>query len=189
MEPAAGALQQGATLAGGVPRPALHVGGMSETDAGSGGGDSGGGVGVGGGGGGIVDISGDGDVGVGVGGGGGGRSSERAEGGVDVGGGREGGGVRKSEGGFRPSELEAFERRLKEGGEPEELLAKTARGVCMCVGGWVGGCVPSPCRPLPLYRLFIAPCAHTGIWGSPDLDRLHPLQSSPALLGETSWNL
>lgn len=48
-------------------------------------------------------------------------------GGLDVGG---GGGAegRKSEGGFDAVELEMFERRLKEGGELEELLGKTAKG-------------------------------------------------------------
>lgn len=54
-------------------------------------------------------------------------------GGVEVGGGGgQEGGVRRSEGGFRPEEMEAFEQRLKDGGEPEELLVKTARGVCVC---------------------------------------------------------
>lgn len=48
-------------------------------------------------------------------------------GGLDVGGGR-GAEGRKSEGGFGTMELEIFERRLKEGGELEELLGKTAKG-------------------------------------------------------------
>ncbi|CAM9632897.1 unnamed protein product, partial [Ectocarpus sp. 13 AM-2016] len=55
-------------------------------------------------------------------------------GGVEVGGGGGGGGdlgggvvVRRSEGGFGPEEVALFEKRLKDGGEPEELLVKTAR--------------------------------------------------------------
>lgn len=60
-------------------------------------------------------------------------------GGVEVGGGGGGGGglgdgvaIRRSEGGFGPEEVALFERRLKDGGEPEELLVKTARGVYLC---------------------------------------------------------
>lgn len=64
-------------------------------------------------------------------------------GGVDVGGGREGA-SRRSGGGFGASELEDFERRLKEGGKPEALLARTAKGEgfpdCRAGGGgWRGG--------------------------------------------------
>lgn len=121
IEPSAAGVLLGATAAGGISGRAGVMAGRSEAattggvlaagavgaaaDGGCCGGYNGVGSGVG--------------VGLGVAEGGGG---------VEVGGG--GQEVRWSRGGFDAAELEAFELRLKQGGEPDELLARTAQGWC-----------------------------------------------------------
>lgn len=85
-------------------------------------------------------VGGGGASGVAVGGDGGFVVRGGGRGFVEVGGGGVGGkGVRRSEGGFDAFELETFERRLREGGELEELLAGNARGKRIGLKVWVAG--------------------------------------------------